>query len=88
MSKGLSDREEVLKMTDAGLRAVAGRCAWIHTGVDQLLLGPWESEELRGIDAVCQIDAQGANWRAITDAEADGVHHVVEIRKTLLMHAK
>lgn len=75
-------------MADAGLRAVAGGGAWVYAGVDQLLLGARESIELRGIDAVCQIDAQRPHWRAITDAEADGMHHVVEVLQIFLVHAK
>ena len=53
-----------------------------------MFLGSLEAIEVRGIDAVAEIDAQRADGGAIADAEADGVDHVIEVLDAVLAGAE
>src|ERR1035437_2200372 len=91
-SKRLSYREEVLKMAHALHDALAGdagrRGAGVHTRVDQVLEASFEAKEVRRIDAVRQVDADGPDGRTVANPEAHRVNHVIEILKRALVHAE
>ena len=55
---------------------------------DQFLVSSLQAEIGRRIDAVGQVDADRADGRAVADAEAGGVHHVIEILHVALVDAE
>ena len=50
--------------------------------------GSFEAKEVRRINAVCQVDADGPDGGAVANSEAYGVDHVIEILKVALAHAE
>src|SRR5258706_7496945 len=54
----------------------------------QLIAGALESEEARRIGAHSEVRANGSDRSVIADAEADVVHHVIEVLKTALTEAE
>src|SRR5437764_8357264 len=86
-SKRLSNREEVLKMAHILLDA-SRSCAGtgIYAGVEQILLRAFESEKGRRINAVAQVYAQRPHRGAVSNTEAHGMHHVIEILKVFLFY--
>src|ERR1035441_4653408 len=92
VSKGLSYGEKELEvadiLNDARIGRAGGRGAGIDAGEEQLVLGSLEAIEVRGIDGIAEVDAERADGGAITDAEADGVDHVIEVLHTVLAGAE
>src|SRR5271157_5686071 len=92
VSKGLSYGEEKLEVADvlddARIGRAGGRGAGIDAGQEQLVLGSLEAIEVRRIDALAEIDAERAHGGAIADAEADGVDHVIEVLRAVLVGAE
>src|SRR5437899_7769818 len=81
VSKRLPDRKRILKVADI-LQHALGRISEARrdAGVDQVLLViRFEASKIWRVDAVREIDAEGSDGRAVAHAEADGVHHVIEI---------
>src|SRR5579862_7738054 len=54
----------------------------------QLCARSLESDELRRIDAVSEVDTQRTNGCAVADAESDGVNHIVEIGESVLVNSE
>src|SRR3954454_21543820 len=52
--------------------------------IEKILIGSLQAIKRRGIQAVSEVQADGAHGRAIADAEADGLHHVIEVRDVAL----
>jgi hypothetical protein len=54
--------------------------AGVDAGVDEVLLaGGFEADETGRVDAISEIDTEGADGGFITNPKADGVNHVIEI---------
>src|ERR1035438_945520 len=91
-SKCLSYRKEKLKMADARLHAQVGvrasRGARTRACIQQILFRSIESEKMRWIDTVRQVDAQRTHRGPIAEPHAHGVHHVVEVGEVALLHAE
>src|SRR5215831_118377 len=82
----LSDRKEELKMAHGLRHAFAGlRATGIHACVDQFLQSALEPSEARRIDAIGQIHADRADGCSVADPETHRMHHVIEIRKIVLV---
>src|ERR1035441_10124365 len=92
VSKGLSYGEKELEVADVLDGARIGRAGGRGTGIDaggvQLLGGSLEAVEVRRVDAVPQVHAERPDRGAVADAEADGMHHVVEILEVALIGAE
>src|SRR5581483_8091759 len=90
MSKSLTYGEEELEMTGVLLH----RCAearqrtlrQVGVALHQLLHRAVEADKRRRVNAVRQVESQRAHGRSVADAEADGVHHVVEVLEVVLPH--
>ena len=82
-SKGLSNRKEELKMTDALghplAKAGQGSEGEIRVALQKLRRRPLKSYERWWIDAVCQIPANRPDRGLIADSESHGVDAVIEI---------
>src|SRR5947209_5914465 len=79
--KRLSNREEELKVADAG----DGRGS---AAEEKLLICARQAVVRRWIDAVRQIDGERTDGRVIPNSVADGVHRIVEVGQTFLTKAE
>src|SRR5437660_10490351 len=85
-SKRLTDRKEILQVAHALLQAFAGHVdTGIDARVDQILLRSLKPEEGGRVNAITQVYAQRPHRRAVADAKAYGMHHVIEVLKVFLV---
>src|SRR5689334_17905909 len=64
------------------------RRAGVNSGVNQVRFAATKTEKARRIDAIGQIQAYRADRRAVTEAEAHRVHHVIEVLIVTLRYSK
>src|SRR5579884_1827616 len=76
--KRLSNRKEELKMADMLDR----RRRRVE---QQLLICAFQSVKRRRIDAIGEVQPNGADRGLITDPKTGGVHHIIEVRQIILM---
>src|SRR3954447_16028120 len=62
--------------------------ARIHAGIEHLRGRPIDPEEGRRVQAPREVDAKRPHGSAVAEANADRVHHVVEILEVPLPHAE
>src|SRR5256885_6888798 len=72
ISKCLPYGKRELKMADA-LQSLNRRI------IEKIPIGSLQAIKCRGIEAVSDVQPDGSHGRAIADAEADGLDHVVEV---------